>query len=401
MLLSKLIESAASIGQEMGYAPRALGYSVLTWKQFAAFCAEKETGNYSSDLRDDYLRFLVEQEKAAIIKPATRKRKTAAMTQLDAFARNGSWEKGRQIQHDPLPEEFLLFLSKYDAALVKKAYSEFSRKTIQEYCSGFMRFLIAHEVETLSKLTREHVSKYLLTLNGHAKSTVRCELSRLRQILRFMYLLEYTTEDFSVLVPSYHFGQSDSLVKIWDSDEILRVLDTVDKSSAKGKRDRVFIMIAAELGVRSTDIRNLKLTDIDWERCSISFVQHKTRKPNVLPLSENLGSAIIDYLKMRPETDSPYLFINLIPPYGQMIKFNTSFMKYVDRSGVKVECNAHHGLHSLRATVATRLLNADVSPDVIVPFLGHSGPESLHSYIRFDIEHLRECALSFEGGALI
>ncbi len=48
----------------------------------------------------------------------------------------------------------------------------------------------------------------------------------------------------------------------------------------------LFITIAAELGVRSKDICNLKLSDIDWELCSISFVQSKTGKPNTLPLSE-------------------------------------------------------------------------------------------------------------------
>ena len=58
-------------------------------------------------------------------------------------------------------------------------------------------------------------------------------------------------------------------------------------------------------------------------------------------------------------------------------------------------------MHSQRATVATRLLEAGVSPDDIFSFLGHSDRESLHNYIRMDIEHLRECALSFEGGEFV
>ena len=79
-----------------------------------------------------------------------------------------------------------------------------------------------------------------------------------------------------------------------------------------------------------------------------------------------------------------------------------SFTKeYVARSGVKVSIHAHHGLHSLRATVATKLLSADVSPDIIFSFLGHSDRESLGHYIRLDIENLRECALSFEDGDLL
>ena len=162
-----------------------------------------------------------------------------------------------------------------------------------------------------------------------------------------------------------------------------------------------FITIAAELGVRSKDICNLKLSDIDWELCSISFVQSKTGKPNTLPLSEKVGSAIIDYLHIRPQTKCEYLFVSLNPPYGKMKSIHSAFHRYVARSGVKVPIHAHHGLHSLRATVATKLLSADVSPDIIFSFLGHSDRESLGHYIRLDIENLRECALSFEDGDLL
>lgn len=191
------------------------------------------------------------------------------------------------------------------------------------------------------------------------------------------------------------------MIKIWKSDEINAVLETVNRASPKGKRDYAFITIAAELGVRSKDICDLKLSDIDWELCSISFVQSKTSKPNTLPLSERVGAAIIDYLRIRPQTECEYLFVSLNPPYGKMKSIHSTFHKYVARSGVKVPIHAHHGLHSLRATVATKLLSADVSPDVIFSFLGHSDRESLGHYIRLDIENLRECALSFEDGDLI
>ena len=89
------------------------------------------------------------------------------------------------------------------------------------------------------------------------------------------------------------------------------------------------------------------------------------------------------------------------PPYGKMKSFNSSFNKYVSRSGVTIPVNAHHNLHSLRATVATKLLKEGVSPDDIVSFLGHSDRESLHNYIRMDINNLRNCALSFEDGEFV
>lgn len=292
-------------------------------------------------------------------------------------------------------------MDKQDEYLVKTGHSDCSHETMRKSVASVMRYFISVGVEHPSEIDSARVSAYLLTLSGHAKSTVRGELSRLRMFLSYLQLFGYTTKNLAERVPEYRLGGSQSMVKIWESDEINKVLETIDRSSPKGKRDFAMVSIAAELGVRSKDICDLKLTDIDWELCSISFVQSKTRKPNTLPLSEKLGVAIIDYLRVRPQTDSQYLFVNLNPPYERMKSFNSSFEKYVARSGVKVQPQAHHGLHSLRATLATKLLSVDVSPDVIFSFLGHTDRNSLSHYIRLDVANLRECALSFEDGELI
>jgi integrase len=320
---------------------------------------------------------------------------------LDSLFKTGTWEKGALGRPPALTGEFEEFLTVIDRLLMKNGRSDCTRNTLRKSVSAVMRFFQSIGVTSLSMIDDSHVSAHLLSLTGHAKSTVRGELSRLRFFLSSLYLLEYTTINLADHVPQYHMGQSSSLLKIWEGAEIDKVLKTVDSASPKGKRDAAFIIIAAELGMRSGDIRNLKLTDIDWMTCTVSFTQHKTGHPNTLPLNEKVGSAIIDYLHVRPQTACEYLFVQLIPPYEQMHSFNSAFQVYVRRSGVKIDRDAHHGLHSLRATVATKLLSANVSPDVIFPFLGHSDRETLGSYIRFDIENLRECALSFEDGELI
>lgn len=402
MRISELVTQATSKLHELGYAPRTTKYYVITWNQFEKFCATRGITEYDASLSADFLHgYLKEDETRPSIKAVTFQRKNGIMKMLYTFYTQGSWQKGRAFQPQPLSSNFIDFLSAQDAALVKKAYSQCSRETVREFCERFMRFLISQDIETLSQLTNTHISNYLLQFNGHAKSTIRGELSRFRQTLKSMYLLQYTAEDLSVYVPSYHLGQADSMTKIWKSDELAQLIDTVDNANPKGKRDLAFILFASELGMRSIDIRNLKLSDIDWEQCCVTFVQSKTGKTNKLPLSEKLGTAIIDYLRMRPQTASSYLFINLAPPYEQMARFNGAFQRYTRRAGIHVEPQAHHGLHSLRATLATRLLENDVAADVIVPFLGHSDQHSLHRYIRLDIENLRKCALSFEDGELI
>ena len=397
--IKDLIDEGTVILKEQGYSIRSSEYTLLTWRQFQEFCNEKGYKTYLSSHKDEFIAGL--ENCTPPLKQPTIDRKAGSMKMLDLLATKGGWEKGML---NPLPEllpEFNSVLDAQDEYLLKAGYSECTRETMREYISVVMRHFQTAGVTKLAELNGSHISAYLLTLRGHAKSTVRGELSRLRKFLSYLYLCGYTSENLAPHVPEYHLGQAQSMVKIWESDEINAVLKTVDRTNPKGKRDFAFITIAAELGVRSKDICDLKLSDIDWELCSISFVQSKTRKPNTLPLTEKVGSAIIDYLRIRPQTECEYLFVNLSPPYGKMKSIHSTFHRYVARSGVKVPVNAHHGLHSLRATVATKLLSADVSPDVIFSFLGHSDRETLGHYIRLDIENLRECALSFEDGDLI
>lgn len=399
VILTQLIAQATKLMHEQNYDDRIIKYEVSVWRGFQKFCDSKGYAHYSSSCKDEFITEL--RNSTHPLKDSTIARKLVALKKLDLLASIGSWTKGELNPLPELPSEFNDFLDRQDEYLVKTGHSVCSRDTMRKSVAFAMRYFISIGVEHLSDIDNMRISAYLLTLGGHAKSTVRGELSRLRMFLSYLHLFGYTTENLSGRIPQYRLGNSQSIVKIWESDEINKVLEIIDRSSPKGKRDFAMVSIAAELGVRSKDICDLKLTDIDWELCSISFVQSKTGKPNTLPLSEKIGAAIIDYLRVRPQTDSQYLFVNLNPPYGRIKSFNSSFEKYVARSGVKVQPEAHHGLHSLRATLATKLLSVDVSPDVIFSFLGHTDRNSLSHYLRLDVENLRECALSFEEGELI
>lgn len=398
--VSSLIEDATVYLQSRGdYCTKIVRYTIGSWRQFKEYCESKGVKFYLPECKDSFIQSLSIGTRP--LKPTTIQRKESTLKMLDLYYRNGSWEKGALNPKPELSKEFSDFIISQDAFLIKRHYSDYTRESARDQTWSVLYFFQNQGIKRFPEVTCDLISAYALSLKGHAKSTIRGELSRVRQILRNAYLLEYIQDDISGYVPSYRLGKSQSNIKIWNSTEINKVLDTVDRSSPKGLRDAAYITIAAELGMRSKDILDLKLSDIDWEACAVSFTQSKTGKANPLPLNEKTGRAIIDYLHVRPDTDCEYLFVSMNPPYGKMKSFNSSFGQYVSRSGVTVPVSAHHNLHSLRATVATRLLESDVSPDDIFSFLGHSDRESLHHYIRMDIEHLRECALSFEDGEFV
>lgn len=400
MSVVSLIEEATIYLHSRGdYCEYDVKYITRTWRQFREHCKTKGFIFYSPECRESFIQSLF--TCLPPLKVGTIKRKEGNLKMLDLYSKDGTWKKGALYPKPNYSEEFSSFITAQDIFLKRRHYSEFSRETIRKCTNLVFKFFQKDGIRRFSDINTDSISAYIISLKGHARSTMRGELSRLRQILHTAYLLEYIREDLSIHVPAYSLGQSQSNVKIWKSGEINKVLDTVDRSNPRGLRDAAYITIASELGMRSKDIANLKLSDLDWEACSISFTQSKTGMVNQLPISEKTGRAIIDYLKVRPDTDCEYLFVSMNPPYGKMKSFSSSFCRYVQRSGVTVPINAHHNLHSLRATVATRLLEEGVALDDIVSFLGHSDRDSLHSYIRMDIEHLRDCALSFEDGEFV
>lgn len=161
------------------------------------------------------------------------------------------------------------------------------------------------------------------------------------------------------------------------------------------------VLLASRLGLRIGDIRELKLQDIDWKKKQISLIQHKTQKALLLPLPEDVGWAIIDYLKNgRPVTDSQNVFVRHRPPYDTFpinSTLNHILSTVLAEASLPPEKSTNVGWHTFRRSLATNLLQNNIEITVISEILGHSDPDIAGKhYIRLDIESLKKCALEVE-----
>lgn len=94
---------------------------------------------------------------------------------------------------------------------------------------------------------------------------------------------------------------------------------------------------------------------------------------------------MIDYVQNGLSgIESPYLFLTHNPP----------FKKYMIVAGIQEQSNQKRGMHSLRHTLANRLLENHESTHTISSALGHSSPDSVSVYLKTNIERLRECSLT-------
>ena len=158
-------------------------------------------------------------------------------------------------------------------------------------------------------------------------------------------------------------------------------------------------MLAAVYGLRSSDIKALKIGDIDFASETISIKQHKTGFPLVLPLVECVKLPLLDYL-MNTRRDCG--FDNVLvkhrgpaEPYSRRNHFGGELRGAMLRGGVAIG-GRKAGLHSLRHSLATGMLDSGVPANEIAAVLGHQSASSTKTYIWSSVDSLRIAALDVD-----
>ena len=222
------------------------------------------------------------------------------------------------------------------------------------------------------------------------------DLWLLRTFLRYLNLFNYLDTDYSYLVPTMKRIPK-NMPTIWSEDELNQFLNTAKKLSTKSdtnNRDYVMYLIAIRLGLRLSDIRNLKFDDIDWIKKEINIVQVKTKVSLKLPLLDDVGWALIDYIKnSRPISDSRFIFLNhndlLLP-----VKHTNLTIKGICKIGnIDISNKRKKGIHSFRFSLATQMLNKQTPLDIISSSLGHSTINSSNHYLSLDAKNLVKCCM--------
>jgi integrase len=186
-------------------------------------------------------------------------------------------------------------------------------------------------------------------------------------------------------------------ISVFTDEQLREVIATIDNTDAQGKRDLVVVLLAMEMGLRSSDIVNLKLGDIDWEKESLFVNQTKTGRPLQLPIPRLTMASLADYvLHARPECEHKEVVLVMRRPFRPFSRGPALYAiakRYYTKAGVLDEGCSRAGLHRLRHTYATRLLNGGLTPDSIATALGHAKVETAMSYVEIDVSKLSLCCL--------
>ena len=230
-----------------------------------------------------------------------------------------------------------------------------------------------------------------------------CEKKQKNRALRdIRYFLEYLHSEgisakvFDHVFPRVRaFANSEGLPNVFTKDEVLRLLAAVDRGSPIGKRDYAILLLSTRYGLRASDIKGLEFTDIDWKEKKISIFQSKTGTPLALPLLEDIGWSIIDYINHgRPVTACSCIFVIHNAPYDRFVgSMNHLITKYMNAAKIPVRPNRKPGLHALRHSLASELLREGTPISTIKEVLGHASISTTLRYQHMDMNQLALCAL--------
>jgi integrase/recombinase XerD len=203
-------------------------------------------------------------------------------------------------------------------------------------------------------------------------------------------------EDLPGKVPNVSYRRDARIPSAFPKKDVRKILEAVDRGNPIGKRDYAILLLASKLGIRSGDIRNLKFSNIHWEKNTIQLTMSKTRKQITFPLLEDIVLAIIDYLKYgRPQSVSDIIFLRHIAPIHMLASSTMTCIakRYINLAGIYAKPKQSQGLHALRHSLASTLLEDGAPLPVISEILGNTNSRTTGIYLKIDLKQLRKCAL--------
>ena len=268
-----------------------------------------------------------------------------------------------------------------------------SDRTLRDY-GDYLHRLLLDLGDDPSKLNSAYLRQFILELGRNGGTArVKSTTSALRMFVRFLIADGQCPVGLEEAIPDIAYWRLSSLPRYLQAEEVERVLASPDSRTPVGKRDRAILLLLARMGLRAGDVVQLRLDDIDWRSATLS-VCGKNRRQTLLPLTQEVGDGIVDYLLHgRPATTSDCMFVRAIAPFRPFrdARGVSDVAKLaLRRAGVDVQVRG--AAHVLRHSAASSMLRQGASLQDIAAVLRHQSTVSTQIYAKVDIVALRELA---------
>jgi site-specific recombinase XerD len=396
---AELIELAETAMKEANYKEDYMSKIKKTWRDLLDYLSEHDIYYLSKDVAVDFLEQCYGIPRNANhnkLKRSDKTRRRAVLIllncqefkKLNAPKRHAPYDFGNNFT-----ELFSLFIEQR-----KQQGFAFTTVNNDVKCLNLLSsYLDSQGITDTASLVASNIIGFMEYVSSPRKIPTTKGISHtLRVILRYFYEQGMTATDLAPWVPVVKGTPHAIIPSAFSKEDVLCMLDSVDRGNPTGKRNYAILLLASKLGIRASDICGLTFENLKWDTNTIQFIQKKTGKPAVLPLLNDMGEAIIDYIKHgRPKFETAYVFLRHLTPVGPMKPGSLHMIaaQQFHTAKIVIPEGKRHGTHSLRFSLAAALLDNNTPLPIIKEILAHENSDTTKTYLKIGLRHLRELSL--------
>ena len=384
----ELTEKVLSFMRSDGYSGSLVDHKLIhAFHKLNEFCNETNSGLYTPKKGEQFLDLTEERN---LKKQTINYYRNGIIRMNKALEGDYHWKPECKPSKPYTDSCFSPLLFKYEKRLIDSGKT---RKNVRRHVHEVARFLKHCDTNGYKDISSLDVK---CVYSGFESASSKPDFRAcIIPFFKYIYRNEMISCDLSAYVPKA--SKHKSVPTVYSVEEIETVINAIDKKSRNGRRDYAIVLLAARTGLRSCDITNLKLENIDNHTEMISLIQRKTGVHLDLPLLDEVRFAIDDYIaNERPKSAIPNVFLST---GNNQIHTLTSSCIYaivsrsIDKSGIDVR-GRKKGAHALRSSLASHLLEEGNNYSTIQRVLGQKNPESAKHYVRIELKKLKCCALT-------
>jgi integrase/recombinase XerD len=377
------------------------------------FLSNLEIEHYSRNTRDAYARYIhalnqLMKKHRVDIKDLDEDRAVALIMSL-------KWTLSRRKASLFMVRKFVMYLTDSGVAkpvlppkpdntgrgYLKRDYEEYlrrqrglSERTIKHcwwFAVRFLKFRFGDEVGDLSRITTTDIIRFMQQLLSRDKPfRDKTPPTHLRNFFQYLFKSGKTAANLALCIPSIKQNYGARLPRYLEPEQVESLIKAVRKNTPIGRRNHAMVLLLARLGLRAPEVIAMQVNDIDWRAGEI-IVRGKGQRHDRVPLPEDVGKAVAEYLRRDRVSNSHALFVASHAPY-KPFRDGTILNSILKHAFVKAGFAPpvpFVGSHVLRHSLAAALVRRGASLDEIANMLRHHSRASTMIYAKLDIEGLR------------
>lgn len=312
-----------------------------------------------------------------------------------------NWFRDYLIENASAPARPVPPLDMSPRAVLKREYKSYlcdqrglSQDTIYHCLRFYDRFLTAKfgsSLGDLNTIAPDDITQFLLRLREEQNAPRdKTGPSHLRNLFQFLFWSEKTKRNLSSAVPKRRQPKPTGIPRYLEPEEVDRLIRVVRDHKKTGRRKYAMLMLIARLGLRAPEVTAIELDDIDWRGGEI-LIRGKRQLHDRMPMSAEVGEAIVDYIKNERRGPDRALFVSVKPPFKRFK--DAQILRWIlrdtyDATGISPP-QACVGSHILRHSLATDMLRKGASLAEIGDVLRHRSAMTTTIYAQHDVDALR------------